>query len=524
MKRFYILCSVLAIANTLLAADYYVSPAGSGVKDGSTAENAFDVDGFRTQIVQAENGDAFYLAAGIYDLSEGTITVDGTKSVLIAGASGQERTVFSGDSNDNGIADEGDASCLVEVVSPSTEAGARIDIENIDFTCTYRGADMTADVQSAIVITATTDLRVSKCNFYGNVSAGAYNPSAAAVAGTAKFTDCTFTDNLSQGCGGPVYAADVQNEAVVTFERCVINDNNLSDAIDDDLHVNGSALIVNGCKAVNLINSTITSNTADALMGAVTVAPGCRLNVIGCTISGNEAVVDGPQTRDAIAYGIGQVSLYPGAQFYVVNSIICGDSFSAAIYGKEFEAAQTDDAVVVSGGYNSIGAVEGLAAEWLASDKIDETYSHVVYFGQDGLDSRNVLVPIIYKDGISNSAARSFTKDFGLPSTVDLTIDQVGTERDGDDFVTNGAYAATKDEVNAKAATGLETIGLIEEAGLVKTGAYTYKLVEESGTVAIVNLTGAVVALSDADNIDLTNFSSGVYIVKGAQSVFKVVR
>lgn len=501
MKRISLLLILLAAVSGLWAADYFVSPGGSGLKDGSSADNALDVSGFRAAVAQAQDDDYFSLAAGLYDLSDAPVVIDCSKSIVIAGASGTERTVFSGDADGNGTADDGDAASLVRFFNlSSTNPDAVAFIQNIDFTLACARQN-----EAALIVEDGHDIRITKCNFYDNV-ADTQGAAAALVEGTAKFTDCFFSANSADGEGGIIVAGDTQKQNSVTFERCVFADNTVGG-------VNGGTLSVRGGKSVNLINSTLTGNQAAARGTAVCVADGCRLNVIGCTVSGSTLTGTGAASGQQFADG--QIYLAQGASLYVVNSILCGDRKTAAII--------CDGGAVVSGGYNAVGAVQGCEPAYKSNDKSDPAYTHARYFGYEGLNNMKVMVPALYMNGPTNSYVRDFVKDFGLPTTVDLTIDQVGTERDGDDYVCNGAYAATKDEVNQKA-SGIEQISDDNRAGLVSKGNHIYTIAGVNERVIVLNAAGATVATFPATHIDLSVLTRGIYILATPGTHYKVAR
>ena len=111
MKRFTFMLAGVLCASASFAADHYVSVDGSGVKDGSSWENAIAFTDMCGKINEYKDGDVFYFQGGTYYVPAKVPTV--SKGYSFIGTTTGTPTVFSGDVNGDGVANEGDASSLL---------------------------------------------------------------------------------------------------------------------------------------------------------------------------------------------------------------------------------------------------------------------------------------------------------------------------------------------------------------------------------------------------------------------------
>lgn len=513
MKLKVLLLSMTSLLSaSAFSATYYVSPNGTGSKDGSSPDNAFGVTELREQAAQNENGDIYYFEGGLYDLSEGTVVFKtATGATLIGNAEG-ERTVFSGDKNGNNNPDEGDANRLIRFQANTVNGNSAnaIVVENIDFTCVYTQADADADNMSAFAVDNSGDVLVRNCRFYNNWAQGTRGGAAAYLyRSTVKFVDCMFYNNSANYRGGAIRIfSNSADKALTTLENCVVKNNR-------NYHNLGGAIFMGHGNSLNIINSTITGNMSVSDGAAIyhngySSSHHCELRIVNSTIAGNIAT----QADDA------QIVTTQSAHVNIANSIITSDDDVAALLFKGTEANEAFD--LVSGGWNYVGRIIDAVEkeiEWQESDEHGTQCTYGSIFGDNKLSENNVIVPAVFYPGATGAEVSEAVAAWSLPAGLDLTVDQLGNPRAGE--VTPGAYALEKGNISS----GVAMIGNgADTPRLVKTGEGRYKIEGISAVMRIYNVSGMLVARVDSDNIDLSTFREGIYVVKGANGVFKIMR
>lgn len=494
------------------AANYYVTPDGAGAKDGSSWDNAFGVAEFRTQAENNANGDVYYFEGGLYNLSEKTVVFKvATGATLIGNADG-ERTVFSGDKNGNNNPDNGDAERLIRFQANTVNGNSAnaIVIENIDFTGVYTNASSAEINMAALAIDNSGDVLVKGCRFYSNWAQGSQGgPAAYIYRSTVKFVDCMFYNNSANYRGGAIRinSNDV-NKGFVTLENCVIKNNK-------NYHNYGGAIFMSHGNSLNIVNSTITGNSAVSDGGAIYFngydsSHHREVRIVNSTIAGNTTANEG----DA------QIVSTNNAHLSIANSIITSDDAVAAIMFKG-DAAGSDFSFV-SGGYNYVGSViepTDNEMEWAETDTHGDECSYSSIFEENKLNDHNVIVPAIFVPGADGEQVVNAVASWGLPAGLDLTVDQLGNERLAG--VTPGAYAVDKNNVTTGVA---DIVNDGDKARLVKIAAGVYAVEGVEGGATVYNVSGVKVLTSTSDNIDLSASAPGLYIVKVSNSTFKVIR
>lgn len=497
------------------AADYYVTPEGAGARDGSSWDNAFGVEEFRTQAAANANGDTYHLAAGVYKPSETIIFKTATGATLIGNADG-ERTVFSGDKNGNNNPDEGDANRLIRFQANTVNGNSanRIVISDIDFTCVYTNTNTDSDSMGALMIDNSGDVEVNNCRFYGNWSQGNQGgPAAHLYRSTVSFKGCTFNDNNANYRGGAVrLRSNDANKGITTFYDCTFKYNT-------NYHNIGGAILLAHGKELNIINSTLYGNKA-ASDGAAIYANGkgtyaCRVNIVNSTIAAN--VITGTA-------GDGQVTSTQTANIAIANSVIAsGDPDTTAdFYFKG--AAEDPNFSFLSGGYNYCGTILDGAAEaaktiaWADTDTHGGDCTYTAIFADNTLDADNVVKPAYFHAGATGAQVTEATAAWALPAGLDLTVDRLGNTRTSD--MTPGAYAASKADIT----TGIGDIHTdTDAASLTALGSHRYVI---SGTItpaAVYDICGHnVLNAAPSATIDLSHMAAGVYIIKAGNTIFKV--
>lgn len=507
---------MLAMASVpSFAATYYVTPDGAGEKDGSSWENAFGVAEFRAQAEANANGDIYMFEGGLYNLSEKTVVFKtATGATLIGNAEG-ERTVFSGDKNGNNIGDSGDANRLIrfETVTANGNTSRTVLIENIDFTCvnTYYDTETTQTI-GALVFLNSGDALVRGCRFYKNNAQGSLGgPATYVMYSTVKYENCMFHDNTAKSRGGAIRIySNNASKGIVTLENCVLNNNSVSENL-------GGAIFMGHGNSLNIINSTITGNSAEKGRGAVLYFNGYaadhhrEVRIVNSTIAGNTC---GDTTDDA------QIVSTNAAHINIVNSIITSDENVAAI---KFVGTSANEAFeFVSGGFNYVGSVIEPAENemvWAETDTHGNECTYSSIFKENKLNEDNVIKPAEFYLGATGEEVATAVSEWGLPEGLDLTVDQLGNPREGK--VTPGAYAVKKDELS----TGvIDAINDLDNASLIKLGNGMYAVEGIEGVATVYNAHGQMVMKADASGIDMSSLAKGLYIINAGNANFKVIK
>lgn len=509
------------------ATTYYVTPEGAGNKDGLTPENAFGVEEFREQALKNADGDVYELAAGTYRPSACVIFKRGTYAILNGSTEG--RTILSGDQNNDNHASEGDLQRLVRfmTVTGAGNSTKPVVINNIDFTCVYTNMDddPTEDDSKtntgvagvgALYIDNSGDVTVKNCNFYGNWAQGQKGGAAVHCRrSTVKFVNCIFRNNSANYRGGAVrLRTDNENKGITTFEGCVLKNNT-------NYHEIGGAIFMAQGNSLNIVNTTITGNKAAS--GAAIYSnrvnfPGA-LRIINSTIAGNTVTGENPD---------GQITTTQSANMSIVNSVIVSnDEKTADIFFNN--VTSTKDFSFVSGGYNYIGNVNDAVSEpakkitWLDTDSHGKDCTYASIFGENTVNSDNVIVPVKYFAGASGSQVETAVASWGLPAGLAIAKDQNGKERTAG--MMPGAYAITESEIPSIPTGVITTVeDTAHSLRLIKTGNGVYTVKGATEGIAVYTVNGAAVAATSEDTIDISSFANGLYIIKSGNTVFKVIK
>lgn len=506
MKRFTFMLAGVLCASASFAADYYVSVDGSGEKDGSSWENAIAFTDMCGKINEYKDGDVFYFQGGTYYVPAKVPTV--SKGYSFIGTTTGTPTVFSGDVNGDGVANEGDASSLlfIQLATKNGDDSKHFVLKNITFTGAYVNQTKT----SALRVDNSGCVDVQNCIFDKNISVYSKDnnyggPACLLERSTVNFTDCKFINNESKGRGGAIkLTSDVLTKGYTTLNRCLVSGNTASSL--------GSAIFFNHGQELNIINSVITENKSgtEGEIGAIfsigadnTYAR--RITIINSTIAGNMGGAQVLGRKDAV--------------IRIANSIIVGDGTTSAI------SLQDKPKQVLSNGYNIIGMYRVGAASttlWNTSDFVSEDNTLNSIFGTNAVTAGPVAVPY----GATQEQMEAIATSWSLGK--DLTQDINGVSRG--DIAVPGAVVAKPLKgkfgiTDAKYATYYHDFGYIMPEG-VKGGVVTDAKVEGTLVVDYKYGSGSIVPaksallLNGAKNdyevaLKLEETSEGVNLLKG---------
>ena len=480
MKRFTFMLAGVLCASASFATDYYVSVEGSGDKKGSSWENAIVFTDMCGKINEYKDGDVFYFQGGTYYVPAKVPTV--SKGYSFIGTTTGTPTVFSGDVNGDGVANEGDASSLlfIQLKTKNGDASKHFVLKNITFTGAYVNQEKT----SALRVDNSGWVDVQNCIFnknisvYSNSTTNNYGgPACLLERSTVNFTDCKFINNESKGRGGAIkLTSDAQTKGYTTLNRCLVSGNKASSL--------GSAIFFNHGQELNIINSVITENESgtEGEIGAIfsigadnTYAR--RITIINSTIAGN--------------IGGAQVLGRKDAAIRIANSIIVGDGTTPAI------SLQEKPKQFLSAGYNIIGKYQvgdASTTAWKTSDFVSEDNTLNSIFGTNAVTAGPVAAPY----GATQEQMDAIATSWSL--NQDLKQDINGVSRG--DIAVPGAVVAEPLKgkfgiTDAKYTTYYHDFGYIMPEG-VKGGVVTDAKVEGTLVVNYKYGSGSVVPAKSA--------------------------
>ena len=468
-----VLCASASFAN-----DYYVSVDGSGDKKGSSWENAIAFTDMYGKINEYKDGDVFYFQGGTYYVPAKVPIVSNGYSFI--GATTGTPTVFSGDVNGDGVANEGDASSLlfIQLATKNGDATKHFVLKNITFTGAYVNQTKT----SALRVDNSGWVDVQNCIFDKNISVYSKDnnyggPACLLERSTVNFTDCKFINNESKGRGGAFkLTSDAQTKGYTTLNRCLVSGNKASSL--------GSAIFFNHGQELNIINSVITENESgtEGEIGAIfsigadnTYAR--RITIINSTVAGN--------------IGGAQVLGRKDATIRIANSIIVGDGTTPAI------SLQEKPKQVLSAGYNIIGKYqvgEASTTAWKTSDFVSDDNTLNSIFGTNEETAGPAAAPY----GATQEQMKAIATSWSLGQ--DLKQDINGVSRG--DIAVPGAMVAEPLKgkfgiTDTKYATYYHDFGYIMPEG-VKGGVVTDAKVEGTLVVDYKYGSGSVVPAKSA--------------------------
>lgn len=480
MKRFTLMLAGVLCASASFATDYYVSVEGSGEKNGSSWENAIAFTEMYSNInTKYKNGDVFYFQGGTYYVPAKVPTVSNGYSFI--GATTGTPTVFSGDVNGDGVANEGDAPSLlfIKLDTKNGDDSKHFVLKNITFTGAYVNQTKT----SALRVDNSGWVDVQNCIFDKNISVYSNDnnyggPACLLERSTENFTDCKFTNNESNGRGGAIkLTSDASTKGYTTLNRCLVSGNTASSL--------GSAIFFNHGQELNIINSVITKNESGTegeigaifSIGAEEGKNARRITIINSTIAGN--------------IGGAQVLGRNNADIRIANSIIVGDGTPAI-------SLQEKPKQFLSAGYNIIGKYQvgdASTTAWKTSDFVSDDNTLESIFGTNAVITAG---PVAAPYGATQEQMEEIATSWSL--NQDLTQDINGVSR-GDIAVPGAVVAeplkAMFEITDAKYATYYHDFGYIMPEG-VKGGVVTDAKVEGTLVVNYKYGSGSIVPAKSA--------------------------
>lgn len=420
-----------ACAGTVVAANYYVAPDGTG--DGSSASTP--MDWAKVQSTTFADGDVIYLASGTY-LPTGAKVFP---AVTISGAA-DGRSVIDGSNT------PGSPVVIRTAKAVAQDPNGKAYISNVDF---VNHKNIKDNNTGALRVDNTPFLEVSNCTFSNNASTFSDNGNGGGAVwmknSNCHFVDCAFVGNHGHRTGGAVrITSEASTKGYATFERCYFADNTVGgETVNGAM---GGAIAMTNAQELNILNCTFVGNKAEGNNNrggaiAVPTAPQSgqferRFNMLSSTVAGNES-------------GNGEVLINAATPFTVTNSIIVAKDDALALSCGDAPSALS------IGGANVIGKCTAA----VDNDAVKETNTYASVFGAAVLAQNGTLAPSAKTKGVAPSDLQAIaalwfptsTESTATVYAVDAKVDQLGNPRTANS--TNGALAI-------EATSGLDGLGV----------------------------------------------------------------
>ena len=459
MIKQLLIVAALGAPSAIYATDFYITPDGNGAKDGTTWENAMGLTEFyehmkftfnQTPVNDSHTGEDFYFATGTYTFTStifvyrSGVSFNGGYDPTTGEAATTGRTIFDGNNKQRN-----NGAIFVQADTERNDAGKSrtFIVRDIDFTNfvtagEWRGNDTNwqSGRPAAIYITKCGYAEITGCSFIANRCVGTGDnamPGALSLNKVnALVSRCSFIDNTGNDGGAikPYYNADGTwtKNVYLTVDRCYFTGNTSANR--------GGAIYGRNAMAVNIINSTINGNTAEAGGGVYSNGPGNYdqiVNIVSSTIAGNTAD-NGPEVG---TNGNGIVN--------TANSIIVANGDNAPMA----DDSSTEGYTFL--GNNVIGQIaEGYTAT--ATDDISAANNYSAIFGANTLAGNGTLTPVTFHQGMAPADIASVVTSQAWNYAVDTDVDQIGNTRYDDscsgalalDEITTGIDNVTVDNDN----------------------------------------------------------------------------
>jgi len=377
-------------------------------------------------------------------------------------------TVFDGDANNSGKADQGDVKALMRVEFGKND-DKKITIQGIDFINTYNDeTESPEDIKTAMNECAALRLIcgtafVKNCHFYNHITpCNRGSQCVTSIGAKLHMTDCEVHDCVSMTRGSLLrlrnYFIDEDTNKTqkpeCVLERCSFyNGNNMGGKTMDNNGFYGGGIQVS-YGYIFAINCTFANNTGYSDGGGMN-GNESGVSLISCTFVNNQCM----RAQDADVAETGRNTYGSNLHFSkdgplnIANTFILDDLDNstkqyATTYTGENTKAMTE--ICLSGGYNVLGTVfyyqggkevSEQNAVWKPSDlwtvvKSNTAQKYATYFGtnkemQDNGGFSKTILPLKMQDGakvadlqtLANKLCPTWTK-------VDATVDQRGLKRD----------------------------------------------------------------------------------------------
>jgi hypothetical protein len=463
------------------AGNYYVKVTATGDGSGTSWDNAMSGETFISKLASdIVSDDVIYMAGGVYKSQPGTtayfVTLDKAITVIGGFAPGitgstvdivypsLTPTVFSGDLNNDEIANSGDG-YLISVNSNSGD----ITLKGI----TVTGGYSTTANRPGIHIT-NGNVKLYYCSIDGNVTTTTANNDAGGAGiymannSSLYAYKSSISNNSAANRGGSVRMA---NNSVLTLESCLLTGNSISG--DYGGCIQGSSANTK----VYCINTTIAYNTGNHGAGINTNG---EVYLISSTVVNNTSPSTGSQGLD--------IRCESSEKMHFINSIITGSNGD----GDAHIYLNGSNRKIISDGHNIFGKIDKSNTNSVfEAQQSDQTMYFANIFGSNILADNDGYPQTI---ALSNSLPGSTIEDLNaFKTTYQITVGDIAKDQRG--FVRNTA--------------GAVSIGAYEYSNItLSTDATLQQLVVTPGTLTpnfAANIFSYTVDVAyDIETIDIT--------------------
>jgi len=484
MKKIFSFILLATMSVGVFADVVYCDPASTDYDaQGTCWEDALTPYILRTEITGLSEGDTVFFKGGTIPVSQLSELWKITQSVTFIGgfdpaATGTATklpdypsatpTIFTGDANNSGTPDKGDAQALIRV-DFSGNMNRVFRLQGFDLVNTYYDSEnpldspkdeLTYDAMCAALRIMCGTAFVSNCRFYNHITTGRGSQCVTSVGAKLHMIDCDLRDGISVTRGGLLrlrkyFIGGDTAKAVVpdcVLERCALyNGNNMGgDTLNSAGFYGGAVQVSYG--PFFAINTTIANSKGYSDGGGLN-ANTSGATLISCTVANNMATrgID-PTSETANTYG-SNFHIDKDGVVRIANSMVLGpydngDKKYAVMYSSDNKQGMATNCI--SGGYNITGTyfyylgnvqVNDQTDTWLATDNYTyiggATIQHMSdYLGanpqmEDNGGCSKTMKPLAMQNG-DNVAHLQQLADQWCPSwtKVDASVDQRGYKRD----------------------------------------------------------------------------------------------
>jgi len=476
----------------------FVTAYGTGDQDGSSWDNSMDAVGLRDLLTSQNDlsGAMIAVAEGTYYMSETAgygPTVNKNIGMIQGGYSkystgtdltqwdpATHRTIFSGDVNENGKADEGD--CGLMYIT-----GGQVNISNIEFENGYITDKLAAAIQAqspGIGVNGTspssTAINLTQCSFSGCNSQAVTNGNNAGgtaikvTSGYARARECTFTNCKTSSRGGAIRT--MTKNAVVFLDKCKLFDNAIDSQWGGAIQLSQGHLCVNNC--------TIYGNKAN----------GAQVNGGGSFFISNSTIIG----TDTDTHGCLRLETSVGDQAFFINNLLfstgTGNTFTKNVQNSE----------IISKGFN------------IYEKESNGSYGTMVILSDKKITSKPVGT---YKDNlfVCDPGQFSLTSTCGIDDVI-AAIDQYNPQN----TTLSNLGTEFKDWVGVEG-FGVDQRGYLRGEDSFQPGAYDDNAAAPNSVIKVSPYVGSHQTKSAMTSADLSSFRMIINNPVSAASCYNVM-
>lgn len=557
MKKFTYLAAVAMMAGlNANAAEWFCSPNGAGEGSGDSWANAFPAESIAEVVENVEPGDIVYLLEGTYYGTQirpvvgisiiGGFPASSTGTDVTTYNPWVNKTIFDAQGKNGGegfIKISGGDEPTFEL---TTIKGITITGATGQPTTTYCGTAFNCTAANVLMEDVTFDNNTSWCG--GPVvpaSGSKFHAKHCVWTNNRNITTDTSKNNWYQCILNGRGNKDKGEITNIVLEGCVMVNNTIENAEARDAACYGGAMsFQDGCVNFAMVNCfadggglTIKQNGGFMRMGNATANSDVVQSFFAFNTICNYKTAHSSEAKGHLISFNGYAPFYLQGNLFIttIAPTAADDKKNNAIFVQGWNSK--DMSKVLSGGDNSItGSIFSSYAannctirEQMSTDSwLAPVMSEV--FGSNQItekDGRYYLEPVSAYGNVNLQDALTNFESYEMPdcfkwANVDLSVDLFGNKRAATTY--RGAY----DPNATKGSSAIESVFAADGTHLtVKAlGNGEYAIEGAEGTASVYDMSGRLVfngELTDG-NLSLANAAAGIYVVRVAGAVAKVIR